>query len=230
MRDIAKGCTAVVIAGGPTLEKMIPYIKKERENLILIAVDTAYKYLKSQEIIPEIVVSVDPQYWNDKYLENEKLKDSILITDPSAYFKIFRNIATEQIFTGNSLFELTGYFMKNENRGTLAAGGSVATTAFDIARLIGAEKIILAGLDLGFPGRNTHFKGAFFEHNFITTEDYFNNAQEKSFNYLMHTGDLPLTKSTDNKAIITDSKMILFRRWIEREVGLTNASVLLPNL
>ena len=46
----------------------------------------------------------------------------------------------------------------------------------------------------------------------------------------MHTGDLPLTKSTDNKAIITDSKMILFRRWIEREVGLTNASVLLPNL
>ena len=230
LRDIAKGCTAVVIAGGPTLEKMIPYIKKERENLILIAVDTAYKYLKSQKIIPEIVVSVDPQYWNYKYLENEKLKDSILITDPSAYFKVFRNIAAEQIFTGNSLFELTGYFVKNENRGTLAAGGSVATTAFDIARLIGAEKIILAGLDLGFPGRNTHFKGAFFEHNFITTEDYFNNAQEKSFNYLMHTGDLPLTKSTDNKAIITDSKMILFRRWIEREVGLTNASVLLPNL
>jgi hypothetical protein len=120
--------------------------------------------------------------------------------------------------------------MKNENRGTLAAGGSVATTAFDIARLIGVEKIILAGLDLGFPGRNTHFKGAFFENNFISTAGYFDDAQQKSFNYLMHTGELPLTQSTDKKTVITDPKMILFRKWIEREVGLTNIPVLLPNL
>jgi hypothetical protein len=230
LRNIAKGCNALVIAGGPTLEQMLPYIKEERENLILIAVDTAYKFLRSNGITPEIVVSVDPQYWNYKYLENETLEDSILITDPSAYFKVFRNIPTERIFTGNSLFELTGYFMKNENRGTLAAGGSVATTAFDIARLIGVEKIILAGLDLGFPGRNTHFKGAFFENNFISTAGYFDDAQQKSFNYLMHTGELPLTQSTDKKTIITDPKMILFRKWIEREVGLTNIPVLLPNL
>ena len=230
LKNIAKGCNAVVIAGGPTLEQMIPYIKKERENLILVAVDTAYKYLRTHEITPEIVVSVDPQYWNYKYLENETLENSILITDPSAYFKIFRNVPTERIFTGNSLFELTGYFMKNENRGTLAAGGSVATTAFDIARLIGAEKIILAGLDLGFPGRNTHFKGAFFENNFISTGNYSNNADQKSFHYLMHTGELPLTKSTNGKPIITDPKMILFRRWMEREIALTNAPVLLPNL
>lgn len=230
LRNIAESCTAVVIAGGPTLEQMIPYIKKERENLILVAVDTAYKYLCSHEIIPEIVVSVDPQYWNYKYLENEELKDSILITDPSAYFKIFRNVAAQQIFTGNSLFELTGYFTETENRGTLAAGGSVATTAFDIARLIGAQNIILAGLDLGFPGRSTHFKGAFFENNFIATSDYFNDSNQKSFNYLMHTGELHLAKSTDGKTVITDQKMVLFRKWIEREIGLTNASVLLPNL
>lgn len=230
LQNIAEGCNAVVIAGGPTLEQMIPYIKKERENLILVAVDTAYKYLCSHGIIPEIVVSVDPQYWNYKYLENEELKNSILVTDPSAYFKIFRNVAPERIFTGNSIFELTGYFTENENRGTLAAGGSVATTAFDIARLIGAQNIILAGLDLGFPGRNTHFKGAFFENNFIATSEYFNDANQKSFNYLMHTGELPSTKSTDGKTVITDQKMILFRRWIEREIGLTNACVLLPNL
>lgn len=230
LRNIAAGCTAVVVAGGPTLEQMLDYIKKERENLILVAVDTAYKYLRSQNIIPEIVVSVDPQYWNYKYLENEELNDSILITDPSAYFKIFRNVAPKRIFTGNSLFELTEYFTANENRGTLAAGGSVATTAFDIARLIGAGNIILAGLDLGFPGRSTHFKGAFFENNFIATSDYFNDANQKSFNYLMHTGELLSAKSTDGKVVITDQKMILFRKWLEREIGLTNASVLLPNL
>lgn len=230
LRNIAKGCTAVVVAGGPTLEQMLEYIKRERENVILVAVDTAYKYLCSHGIIPEIVVSVDPQYWNYKYLENEELRDSILITDPSAYFKLFRNIDPKRIFSGNSLFELTGYFVENENRGTLAAGGSVATTAFDIARLIGADNIILAGLDLGFPGRNTHFKGAFFENNFIATSDYFNDANQKSFNYLMHTGELLSAKSTDGKTVITDQKMILFRRWLEREIGLTNAVVLLPNL
>lgn len=230
LKNTAEGSTVVLIAGGPTLEKILPLLQKERSNLILVAVDTAYKYLKSHGIVPEIVVSVDPQYWNYKYLEKESLTDSILITDSSSYFQMFRDIEPARIFTGNSLFELAKYFIDNNCRGTMAAGGSVSTTAFDIARMIGAKKIILAGLDLGFPNHKTHFKGAFFENNFIFSSDYFHSAEQKSVSYLVHTGELLTAKATDGSLLITDPKMILFKRWIEREISLTDAQIILPEL
>ncbi len=230
LKNIALGCTAVLIAGGPTLEKMLPFIKQYRDNLLLVAVDTAYKYLRSHGVSPDIVVSVDPQFWNYKYLEGESLEGSILVTDSSAYHKTFENVDPRRVFTGDSLFEVTKYFLGGSSRGTLAAGGSVATTAFDIARTIGATSIIFAGLDLSFPNRNTHFRGAFFEHNFIATSSYIDTADKKSDDYIAHTGVLNQVVSTTGESVITDPKMILFQRWIEKEINVTNARVVLPNL
>ncbi|HBD94882.1 MAG: hypothetical protein A2015_09990 [Spirochaetes bacterium GWF1_31_7] len=228
LKDKAKNMNAVIVAGGPTLEKMIPYIKKNQNFLVIIAVDTSYKYLKNNDIIPDIVVSVDPQFWNFKYLENETLDGSILVTDPTSYYQLFRSVSPDKIYTGNSLFPLTAYFMDNTNRGVLSAGGSVSTTAFDVARIIGCSTIFLAGLDLGFPGKNTHFKGAFFETNFICSSDYSNTTEHKSFNYISHAGLLK-TKAT-NGTLITDPKMVLFKNWFEREIPLTDAKVYLPDL
>lgn len=54
-----KNIPAVVIAGGPTLEKCLSYLKSINDKAIIIAVDTAYKYLKKNSIKPDIVVTID---------------------------------------------------------------------------------------------------------------------------------------------------------------------------
>ncbi|MBN2544944.1 MAG: motility associated factor glycosyltransferase family protein, partial [Spirochaetes bacterium] len=182
LKDTAKGMTAILAAGGPNLEKTIGFIKKNKDFAVIISVDTAYKYLLKNGITPDILVTIDPQFWNYKYLENIKINNTIIVTDSSVYYKVLQIADADNYFIGSSIFPIIGYFdAKSAARGTLAAGGSVATTAFDTARIIGSSEIILTGLDLSYPNRMTHFKGAFFETRFLTLSDYFKTAEFMSY-------------------------------------------------
>jgi len=215
--------SVAVVAGGPTLEKSIDYLKNNQDGLIIIAVDTAYKYLIKNGINVDIITTIDPQYLNYKYLENARITNEIIVTDSSTYYKIFHLTEPNKYFIGNSIFLVTNYFI-NEDRGSLGAGGSVATTAFDVARIIGAKNIILIGLDLSYPERKTHFRGAFFESNFITTSNYFKPVEDAVYKYLTHASPLIIREGTKG-SVFTDSKMLIFKKWFDREIGITNASV-----
>jgi len=74
----------------------------------------------------------------------------------------------------------------------------------------------------------THFKGAFFETRFLTISDYFNTAEHMSYSYLTHV-PLKKVRSTDNQEVFSDQKMILFKKWFEREILLTNSIIYLPD-
>jgi len=228
LNNIASGLTSVIIAGGPNLNRSIDFLLNNQNNMIIIAVDTSYKYLIKNGISVDIIVTVDPQYWNYKYLEGINITNEIIVTDSSIYYKIFDITKINRFFVGNSIFPLNRYFDDGEDRGTLAAGGSVATTAFDVARIIGSKEIVLIGLDFSYPNRETHFKGAFFEQSFLSTSNYFNSAEKMVYKYLTH---VPLIKiSSTNGKVYSDQKMALFKKWFDREISLTPAKVILPDL
>lgn len=73
LSNTGKGTTAVIVAGGPTLDINVGYLKKVKDGVIIIAVDTVYKFLKKHGVNVDILVTVDPQFWNYKYVENEKI-------------------------------------------------------------------------------------------------------------------------------------------------------------
>ncbi|MBP5706466.1 MAG: motility associated factor glycosyltransferase family protein [Spirochaetales bacterium] len=229
LHNCAAECNAFVIGGGPSLEKCLPRIRQYQENAIIIAVDTAYQYLKKNGIRTDIIVTVDPQYYNYKYLENIKVENEIIVTDSSIYYKVFDLTEPKRYFVGNSIFPLNQYFENNHERGTLAAGGSVANSAFDVARLIGAANIYLFGIDLSYIDRKTHFKGAFFETSFLSESNYFQTAEHSVYKYLTHCPLIP-TVSTTNGIVDTDSKMMIFKKWFDREVPLSHGKVYQPNL
>lgn len=228
LKDIAKNSTSVVVAGGPTLEKNISYLKSIKDTAIIIAVDTVYKFLKKHSIIPDMLVVIDPQFWNYKYVENEKTDSSIIVVESSVYHKVLGIAPNSNYFIGASVFQIAKYFEENNGeRGTLAAGGSVSTSAFDIARIIGSKEIILLGLDLSYPDRMIHFRGSFFETNFLNFCDYHNTAECLAYKYLTHT-PLRVIDSTNGK-VFTDQKMFLFKKWFDKEIPLTDAKVYLPD-
>ncbi|MBP7553481.1 MAG: motility associated factor glycosyltransferase family protein [Spirochaetes bacterium] len=228
LNNIASGLTSAIIAGGPNLNRSINFLFNNQNNMIIIAVDTSYKFLIKNGIKVDIIVTVDPQYWNYKFLEGINITNEIIVTDSSIYYKIFNIAETNRFFIGNSIFPLNQYFDEGEDRGTLAAGGSVATTAFDVARIIGSKEIVLIGLDLSYPNRETHFKGAFFEQSFLSTSNFINTAEKMVYKYLTH---VPLIKiSSTNGKVYSDQKMALFKKWFDREISLTSAKVILPDL
>ena len=211
---------AIVLAAGPSIDKLKPYIKTLKQNFIIIAVDTAAKWCMINNLEPDFLIVVDPQYWNTRHLERLQ-KKSILISESSTHPRIFRLISGPFIFC-QSLFPLGKELDKHYKiEGKLGAGGSVSTTAWDFARYIGANQIIMSGLDLGFPKNQTHFKGSFFEENSHILSDRLNTNECFSYKAL-HNADPFFVENNANEQTLTDRRLIIYKWWFENQMEIHN--------
>jgi hypothetical protein len=157
------GIPVFLAAAGPSLDQAAPFLGEIRKRCVVVAVDTSLRFLLRRGLAPDFTVSVDPQYWNFRHLDRCPAPETWLIAEPAVYPPALRH-PFRGVFLCRSHFPL-GRFIEDrvEPKGALGAGGSVATSAWDFARILGAPSVWIAGLDLSFPGLKTHFKGALFE-------------------------------------------------------------------
>lgn len=114
------------------------------------------------------------------------------------------------------MFPIGQYFEKQlGTKGKLGAGGSVTTTAWDFARVCGAREIYIAGMDLGFPNRQTHIRGSQFEERSHRLSNRINSAQKDSIQSLMSAG-IEVQKDYMGNNLLTDKRMSLFSWWFNR--------------
>jgi hypothetical protein len=157
------GIPVFLAAGGPSLDLAGPLLEEIRKRCVTVAVDTSLRFILSRGIDPDFAVAVDPQYWNARHLDRSAAGRTWLIAESAVYPPVLRH-PFRGSFLCRSLFPL-GRFIEDrvDPKGALGAGGSVATSAWDFARLLGAPSVWIAGLDLSFPELKTHFRGALFE-------------------------------------------------------------------
>ena len=205
---------ALVIAAGPSLDEVLPYLETLREKFLLIAVDTSYQACIRSGVEPDFVVVMDPQYWNTRHLDRVTGKTSRLVSEPSTHPMIFRKFAGKTFLAG-SLFPLGRYLEeKIGKRVPLGAGGSVATSAWDLARVLGCNPIVMAGLDLAFPNKRTHCKGSFFEERVFSLCTRLDPEELHFFRYLQDA--TPIWRpSNDGRTVLTDQRMLVYRDWFE---------------
>jgi hypothetical protein len=101
-------------------------------------------------------------------------------------------------------------------KGRLGAGGSVATTAWDFARILGGSEIWIAGLDLAYPNLKTHFRGARFEERANSLSGRFNPA-EKWIVRALRDGIPFKARSATGEPILTDRRLSLYAAWFENQ-------------
>ena len=119
------------------------------------------------------------------------------------------------------MFPIGNFFEKNtQEKGLLAAGGSVTTTAWDFARMCGASEIYLAGMDLGFPNKETHIRGSKFEEKIHCESFRIKTSETKNIETLFSATPF-YAKDYNGNEILTDKKMQLFSWWFEKNC--TNA-------
>lgn len=145
---------AVIVSAGPSLDKNIHELKNLRGNAYIIAVDTAVKYLLSEDIYPDIIVTLDPE----KSIHH--LSDPRCLSIP-LFCRIEANPIVIESFEKLVFFNLEGYFETLINRmGKISdfcnSGGSVTTGAFSVCVSIGFQTIILIGSDLAYLNDKTH--------------------------------------------------------------------------
>ncbi|MDR1308156.1 MAG: DUF115 domain-containing protein [Treponema sp.] len=213
------GIPVFLAAAGPSLNDSGPLLRSLYERCLVVAVDTSLRFLTRRGLEPDFVVSVDPQYWNARHLHRMTLSRTALIAESAVYPPVLRGGTGKsgfgRTFLCRSLFPL-GRFIEDRTdpKGSLGAGGSVATTAWDFARLLGPRAVWIAGLDLGFPARQTHFKGALFEEHSHALSRRFRPAETLSV-LSLESGFPFFAAAADGGRILTDRRLSLYGAWFE---------------
>lgn len=152
-----RGRPAVLVAGGPSLEKALSFLKKV-DGVTILAVGTAVAPLTLAGVKPHFVIVTDPQPVVAGQLE---------CMDPCTPLIVLPTVHPEVLESqqGPKLMALQAGFGPAEEMAeacgvdTVESGGSVSTTALDILIRMGADPIILTGLDLAFPDNRLHTRG-----------------------------------------------------------------------
>ncbi len=211
--------TAVVLAGGPSLTAHLELVKKNSKDFLIIAVDTAMRACLPAGIIPDFILNFDPQYWNYLHTAGLDTSKSILISEAAIFPAVLRQ-RYRSVFLSESSVPFARYFEGKSGERTgdedcvLAAGGSVATTAWDFARYIGVKTVIMAGLDLAYPGKQTHFAGSTFEEAVHTRSTRIASAEQANFHSL-YSAFPSMHEDYAGDTVLTDRRMLLYAWWFE---------------
>ncbi|MEJ5189626.1 MAG: 6-hydroxymethylpterin diphosphokinase MptE-like protein, partial [Breznakiellaceae bacterium] len=209
-----QGIPTLIVAAGPSLDELRPFLKELYDRCCIIAVDTALRFLLQEGVAPDFVMVMDPQYWNYRHLDHCSLEQSVLITDTTVYPGVFRTKRGTTFFCNTP--SPLGLWVEQSlaPRGLLGAGGSVATSAWDFARYTGAHPLWIGGLDLGFPDYQTHYKGALFEERTHTRAFRFRPQATELFQVL-RSGNPRQRYAMDGQPLWTDERMLLYAHWFE---------------
>jgi len=137
-----------------------------------------------------------------------------LVAESAAYPPVLR-LPFAGSFLCGSLFPL-GAFVEGrvDPKGLLGAGGSVATSAWDFCRHLGAREIWAAGLDLAFPGGRTHFRGALFGEKALAESCRLRPA-ETTLHAALRGGAPYFAPSASGGRALTDRRLSLYAAWFE---------------
>ncbi len=209
----------VIVGAGPSLQGLVPYLKEISRRAIIICVETALHFLLKHNVQCDFIVLLDSQYWAYRHIAGLSALNSYLVTDISAYPAVFR-FKCREILLCDSAFPVGKFFQEklNLDKGDLGTGGSVATSAWNLARFLGAENIYFAGVDLSFPQKQTHVKGSSAEQTFYKLSSKIKPIEQFSVTSLFSA---PTIQATDYQGnfVLSDSRMQMFAWWFESNIA-----------
>jgi tetratricopeptide (TPR) repeat protein len=153
------GKTAVLMAGGPSLDESFDWIRANRKNLVVLAVSRIAAQLKREKITPDFLFAIDP--YGIIFHQSKEMLD---FYDTSIMVNMYHlNPQLVGQWRGQSFYMGARFPWQTENNPSfmLFPGITVAHYALGVALGLGFSKIILAGIDLCFSKEGfTHAKGS----------------------------------------------------------------------
>ncbi len=226
LRNAARGLPVINVAAGPSLDSSLPFLQRLQGRAVCIAVDTALRPLLGAGIQPHAVVAVDPSEANGRHLtELPPCPDTFLVRegslDPFA-------VAT---FAGRTFFFSVADHhpwpwlrTAGVQGGRLRAWGSVLTSAFDLALVIGADPIFFVGADLSYPEDRPYCRGVTFEEDWRRRERWGTPLVEQWHEAVGQWKAVEETGVT-GAPVRTAPHLVTFRDWLVEQIGRENRRI-----
>lgn len=163
LKAVSNKDAAILVAAGPSLNKNIRMLKKAKNRLFILAVDTAVKPLVKAGIKPDAFITIDAKKDLD-LVEIDGAETIPVIAPATALYKIMDRQKAKKIFYYDGYFlPYSIYFINDKVLPDVSTGGSVACSGFSLLHKLGYETIILVGQDLAFTDNKSHADGTFEE-------------------------------------------------------------------
>ncbi len=147
LKRLFTGYTAVLLAGGPSLDEAIPWVRAHQDKLLIIAVSRISRRLIETGIEPHIVVSVDPQPVSFQVSKEMLLFDpekTVFVHANHVSFSLLAQWPGQSAYLGDTFPWKTP--LNTANIGIVPP--TVSNTALNLAIEMGCSRVILAGVDL----------------------------------------------------------------------------------
>lgn len=155
-----KDITAVVISSGPSLQKDIEWVQHLKPHALIVAAGSSIQALVKNGIRPHLTVVMDGGVINNKVFEDPRTLESPLLHTSSAYYEISARKPNHLIHSIMKNDVASQYFMGlPEEEVIISSTPTVAGTAMQAAIRLGANRIIMMGQDLSFPGNKYYADG-----------------------------------------------------------------------
>ena len=190
LKDIFKDKAVVIVGAGPSVDSQLDRLRKYRDKITVFATGHITRRLVNEGIIPDAVIITDPQPLMYKQIDGVNLKGIPMILLSTASSSVIDYYNGSIYVAYQSGYELAEILFET--------GGSVTTTALDIALRFGASKIIFVGVDLAYTGGYSHASG--------------------EGRRIENTDGLRQVRSNTGGIVYTSKNLDIYRKWIERRL------------
>lgn len=196
----------VIVGAGPSVNQELQSLKKYRNNITIFATGHIAGTLLKEGIIPDVIIITDPQphmYQQVKGLDTKKIPLILLSTASASVLDYYEGPVYIAYQNG---YRKAEEIAEKIGAKAFETGGSVTTTALDIALQFKAEKVIFAGVDLAYTGGNSHAEGV--------------------GRRITDTKSLRKVISCSGEEIYTSKNLDIYRKWIERRIANLTGTVI----
>ncbi|MCM1178984.1 MAG: DUF115 domain-containing protein [Clostridium sp.] len=148
-----KGMPAILVSGGPSLDKNFEVLKQAKGKALILAVDRTAQYLLDRDIVPDMFCSLDYRK-SVRLFQDERLKQVPFLYMSDLNHAVLDVLGRENLIFGTTSLKfynwLIGEFGKKGI--DLPIGGSVATLGYSFVKMTGINRLILVGQDLALTG------------------------------------------------------------------------------
>ncbi len=155
VKDIPKDVPIIIVSAGPSLDKNIEELHRAKGKALIVATDTAVKYLLAKDVPFDAMITIDAKK-GMKHMEDKRCFDIPLFTVPEARNAILERHTGRKIWF-EGMYYLEKVYMKfHRSFSKYNTGGSVATAAMMLGVSLGFQRYILIGQDLAYGNGATH--------------------------------------------------------------------------
>ncbi|AXQ15260.1 DUF115 domain-containing protein [Shewanella algae] len=146
LRGQFEGETAIIVAGGPSMDQQLDWLKANQQRMTIFAVSRIAAKLISHGIKPDIVVTVDPQAFSFDVSKEmmQYPEDFLLVHSYHAHPWIVGQWAGKNLYLGDR------FPWQTHHSNIITQGPTVTNSALLLAIEMGFSQILFTGMDLCF--------------------------------------------------------------------------------